>query len=463
MLPGMDSNPLGGGLVKNTAIATLCAAFCLTAAGPAAASSIVYIKDHNVWVASPDGSKQHQVTTDGEPDWRYGSPSQADDGTIVAARGDEIVRLKQSGEVLSKFDPPATTDSAGQHIDGIPVDVAVSPDGTKVAYTYIQANCPVGVSCGARSVTMYSHADRATDPEEFGKLYRRNPSWVTNTRTLVFNGYQHQVNLDDFGGGRDSDVHWFDDEDVFGQESSTDLGDGELSPQGDRLAILRGYGDSTQLSFYAVSGDVKNGPPPAAPTPACTTGAEPTLNSPTWSPDGKTIAFEHKDGIETIALPTVAPDDCSGASSGTVVIPGGREPDFGPADVNPGPPPCVNHCDYPPPCHTCPPDDPDQPGELLVGAQKPVKASTAAKKGIRIKVTVPGAGRLTGSLKLGKSKLASGVTTTPGAGPATLTIRLSKKAAARLRKAKKLSLALRYDPVESGAVLEKSLSLKVTK
>ena len=444
MLPGMDCNSTRGGLVRTTAIAALCAAFCLTAAGPAAASSIVYIKDHNVWVASPDGSNQKQVTTDGEPDWRYGSPTQADDGTIVAARGDEIVRLTQSGKVLSKFDPPATTDSAGQHIDGIPVDVAVSPDGSKVAYTYIQANCPIGVSCGVRAVTMYSHSDRATDPEEFGKLYRRNPSWVTNTRTLVFNGYQHQVNLDDFGGGRDSDVHWFDDEDVFGQESSTDLGDGELSPQGDRLAILRGYGDDLQLGFYAVSGDVKSGAPPAAPAPACTTGAEPTLNSPTWSPDGRTIAFEHKDGIETIALPNVAPDDCSGAASGTVVIPGGKEPDWGPADVNPIKPE-------------------DVPGDLVVASPKPVKASTAAKKGIALKVTVPGAGRLVGTLKLGKAKLGSGVTTTPGAGAATLTIRVSKKAAARLKKAKKLSVALRYEPVESGAVLEKSLSLKVTK
>jgi hypothetical protein len=427
-----------------TAVAAICAAICVGPVGEASASSIAYIKDHNVWVASPDGSKQHQVTTDGEPGWRYGSPSQADDGTIVAARGDEIVRLRQNGQVLSKFDPPATTDSAGQHIDGIPVDVAVSPDGTKVAFTFVHANCPVGVSCGVRYVTAYSHSDRATDPEEFGKLYRRNPSWVTNTRTLVTGGYQHQVNLDDFGGGRDSDVHWFDDEDVFGQDSSTDLGDGELSPQGDRLAILRGYGDDTQLGFYAVSGDVKNGTPPA-PSPACTTGAEPTLNSPTWSPDGRTIAFEHKEGIETIALPNVAPNDCSGASSGTVVLPGGTEPDWGPADVNPQ-------------------TQPEPPsGDLVVANQKAVKRSAVAKKGIALKVTVPGAGTLTGSVKLGKSKLASGATTTPGAGPATLTIRLSKKAAARLRKAKSLSVALRYEPVDSGAVIEKSLSLKVTK
>ena len=447
--------------MRLSTVAALAAALCLATAGPAAASSIVYIKDHNVWVASPDGAKQHQVTTDGEPDWRYSSPTQADDGTIVAARGDQIVRLKQNGKVLSKFDPPATTDSAGQPIDGVPVDLAVSPDGTKIAYTYTHANCPVGVSCGVRSVTMYSHSDRPTDPEEFGKLYRRNPSWVTNSRILVFNGYGSQVNLDEIGGGRDSDAHWFDDSDL--RDPSTDLSDGELSPQGDRLALLRGYGDDLQLAFYAVSGDVKSGAPPAIPAEACITGAEPTLNSPTWSPDGRTIAFEQKEGIETIPLPTVAPNDCSGASSGTVVVPGGKEPDWGPADVNPEvepPPPCTT-CP-PPPCTSC---EPPPATDLVVPALKPLKLKTAAKKGFPVKVTVPGAGRLTGTVKLGKTKIGSGSTTTPGAGPAKLTLRLSKKGAALLRKAKKpkLSVALSYVPVEGGSALTKSVSLKVKK
>ena len=447
--------------MRKSIVAAAVATACLATAGPTAADSIVYIKDHNVWVASPDGTKQHQVTTDGAADWRYASPSQADDGTIVASKGTDIVRLKQNGEVLSSFDPPATTDSAGQHIDGIPLGVKVSPDGSKIAYSYVHANCPPGVSCGVRYVTMYSHSDRATDPEEFGKLYRRNPSWVTNDRILVFNGYQSQVNIDDFGGGRDSDVHWFDDEDVFGQENSTDLGDGELSPQGDRLAILRGYGDNLQLAFFAVEGDARTSIP-AAPKPACVTGAEPTLNGPTWSPDGQTIAFEHKEGIETLRLPTVAPDSCAGAESGRVVLPGASQPDWGPADVNPGPPPCKVNCE-PPPCKVnC---EPPPVSDIVVGLPKSLKLGTAAKKGVSLKVTVPGAGKVTVAAKLGRTKLGSGSTTTPGASTATVTVRLSKKAAAKLRKAKKptLSLAVTYVPVGGGQKLAKTVDLKVKK
>ena len=447
--------------MRTSIVAAVTAAACLALAGPASADSIVYIKDHNVWIAAPDGTKQHQVTTDGAADWRYSSPSQADDGTIVAAKGTDIVRMKQNGEVLSSFDPPATTDSAGQHIDGTPLGVKVSPDGSKVAYSYVHANCPPGVSCGVRYVTMYSHADRATDPEEFGKLYRRNPSWITNNRILAFNGYQSQVNIDDFGGGRDSDVHWFDDEDIFGQGSSTDLGDGELSPQGDRLAILRGYGDNLQLAFFAVEGDARTSIP-ATPKPACITGEEPTLNSPTWSPDGQVVAFEHKDGIETMRLPTVAPDSCAGAESGRVVIPGGQQPDFGPADVNPPPPPCKVNCE-PPPCKVnCEPPVDD---EITVVPPKSAKLGNVAKKGFALKVTVPGAGKLSVTARLGGKKAGSGKTTTPGASTATVTVRLTKKAAAQLRKAKKpaLSLAVTYVPVDGGQKVTKTINLKVKK
>jgi WD40-like Beta Propeller Repeat len=316
-------------------LAAVCAA-ALAAAGPAAADSIVYIKDHNVWLANPDGSGQHQVTTDGTESWAYGSPSQADDGTIVARKGTDIVRLRQNGELLSSFDPPDTTDSAGHPIGGTPSAVAVSPDGSKVAYTYHHATCPPGASCGVRYVMLYSHADRATPVETFGKLYRHNPSWVSNDRVLAFNGYLSQVNYDSPGGGNDDDVHWFDDGDVF--DPSTDLGDGELSRQGDRLAAIRGYGSGTHLMIYKVTDNVISGTPAGPPTYACNTGDEETLDSPSWSPDGASIAFAHEDGIEVLPLPSVD-EGCPGASSGRVVIPGGSEPDWGPAAVDPGPRP----------------------------------------------------------------------------------------------------------------------------
>jgi Tol biopolymer transport system component len=317
-----------------TTVAALAAAASLATAAPAAADSISYVKGHNVWISNPDGSGQYQVTTDGSASRPYRSPSQADDGTIVASHGNDIVRLRQNGQVLSSFDPPGTTDSAGQYIDGVPVDVAVSPDGRMVAFTYYQYGCPVGASCGARTVTLYSYSDRATPVSQFGRQFRRNPSWVSNSRALIFNGYLSQVNYDSPGGGDDDDVHWFDDEDIH--SPPRDLGDGELSRQGDRLVTLRDYGSDTHLMFYKVNGNAVSGSP-STPSEACFTGADGSLDNPTWSPDGRTIAFAVSAGIETMPLPNVVAGDCPGASSSRLAIPGASQPDFGPAAVNPGP------------------------------------------------------------------------------------------------------------------------------
>jgi WD40-like Beta Propeller Repeat len=362
----------------------------LVAAAPAAADSIAYIKDHNVWVAEPDGTNQYQVTTDGTAGWAYGSPSQADDGTIVARRGTDIVRLRQNGQELSRFDPPDTTDSAGQQIGGTPSGVAVSPDGSKVAYSYHQANCPPGVSCGVRYVTMYSHSDRATPPETFGKLFRNSPSWVSNDRILAFGGFLNQVNYDS-PGGYDDDVHWFDDMDMF--DPSTDLGDGELSRQGDRIAAIRGYGAGTHLMIYKVTENVISGSPSGPPAYACNTGNEQTLDGPTWSPDGRAIAFAHKEGVEVIPLPSVE-EGCPGASSGTVVLPGGSEPDWGPASVNPGPRQVTGQPEVVTPA----------PKQATKQGKRKARAKCATKKGKRARIRCITAAKRAKALKACKRK-----------------------------------------------------------
>src|ERR687891_1756167 len=111
----------------------LAAAALVLAALPAAASadSIVFIKSHNVWLANADGTGQYQVTQDGTADRPWRAPSQADDGTIAAGHGDDIVRMRQNGTVLNTMDPPALLNSVGHPVDGPAVDVAISPDGAR--------------------------------------------------------------------------------------------------------------------------------------------------------------------------------------------------------------------------------------------------------------------------------------------------------------------------------------------
>ena len=101
----------------------------LALAAPASADSIVYTKGADVWVAEPDGSGERQVSRDGSAALPYQSPSQADDGTIVAQRGTRFVRLDRNGAVLATLNSVLTDKPAGISAVG-PFDPQVSPDGT---------------------------------------------------------------------------------------------------------------------------------------------------------------------------------------------------------------------------------------------------------------------------------------------------------------------------------------------
>src|SRR5678815_5418039 len=84
--------------------ATLAATLVAACAGAAAqASGSVYRKDTAVWVTSPAGKHQLKVATGR----KFASPSQADDGTIVALGDDNhLYRFTHSGRPIGK--PVAT-------------------------------------------------------------------------------------------------------------------------------------------------------------------------------------------------------------------------------------------------------------------------------------------------------------------------------------------------------------------
>jgi hypothetical protein len=306
-------------------VAAGCAAAAL-ALSPAVASadSIVYVKGGNVWLAAGDGGSQYQVTTDGTAEHPYRSPSQADDGTIAVGYGDEILRMRQNGQVLNRLDPPTLMNSVSHPMDGVPVDVAISPDGTKVAYSFYGYECPVGASCGARTTTGIIPSDRFASTPEYGKSYFHSPSWVTNARILNSGGYGSHVNIQDLGT---EPYNWLTDQE-------TDLGDAELTRAGDKLVAVRGYGDSTHIVWYSVTGNALSGPKPPDPTATCATGEQAGFDQPTWAPDGNQVAWSEPDGIwihrDAAGCDTQQPK---------LVLPGGSEADWGPANVNPGPRP----------------------------------------------------------------------------------------------------------------------------
>lgn len=419
-------------------------ALTLGLAGVAAADSIVYVKGGNVWIAKPDGSGQYQVTRDGTEAQPYRSPSQADDGTIAASFGQYIVRMRQNGSVINKMDPPPLTNSVGSPVDGVPGSVAISPDGSRIVYTLVSYECPIGgPGCAARPVTAITPADRM---EPSGNLYTSDSSWVTNTRILTFAGYQHQVNTYDVGAAED--VHWFDDEEIPKDVADTDQSDGEVNRQGTYVATIRGYGNDRTVMWLKIRGDVRTGSRAAGtllvpdPTVGCVTTATADIAGPTWSPGGNALAWYEQGAIHVW-------DDvarCGGASS-KPVIPGGSEPDWGPADVNPGP--REGEVPPPPPGGTPPVDQgkggkngtkpPAKPGLKLTSG---VRLKSALAKGFRVRLTHVKPGKLTVTVKQGKRKVASGSGKASKSGTATVTVRFTKAAKQALRKRRSVRLRI---------------------
>ena len=319
-------------------------------AGPATASlqgsgaatgSIVFTKGSNVWVSSPDGSRQRRLTKNGTAASAYSSPTQADNGAIVTLRANQtILRLARSGKTLGRpFKVAVGLRNAGP-LHELAFNPAVSPDGTKVAvykallqgvydtHTGVSGLNLLAVNVEYRSAVSGAKLGERHEPGS----YLQSPSWIDNRRLLVFapyNGFAPQVFVDTVGGGLQG---WFAD-DLDGDTSFDRklLDEGELTRAGDKLALIRGSNveddwRETSLTLYRVS--AFSAPPSAACSVRATHGP---LASPTWSPDGTTLAWSDASGI------WVSPVDLGASGCGIqprLVVPGGRTPDWGPAPAS---------------------------------------------------------------------------------------------------------------------------------
>ena len=381
-------------LPKISALAV--AAACAAAAVPAtaAADSLVYVKDGNVFLSAADGSAAKQVTSDGG----YESPSQADDGTVVAARRTQengrnprrLHRMDRDGKLLN---PPVETVDADNSFYIGPLQPKVSPDGRYVAYHYLYTG---PIEEHTEPVLAWSHSDRDTVNGEIGanKGYM-NASWTQDGRTLAFYAAERtfQVDVQSVDGPVSN---WFGDADV-----KPLLLDGELSAQGDRLAAL---GNDT-IRLYDVPGGPMN-----APVFRCTiSGFAGKASGPTWSPDGKTLAWGEDDGIHTMRLDDLG---ACGSAPRSLTVPGGASPDFGPAA---GPGGAPQQTQQPAPVVAPAPAPAPRPAQAKGKGPKVTLAKVARsvrraalRRGLPVRVTCATACTLNATLKVGRKTVAKG-------------------------------------------------------
>jgi hypothetical protein len=429
--------------------AALLAGATLAVAVPTAgADSIVYVDHGNVWTMKGDGTARVQLTDGGQ--WH--SPTQADDGTIAAVQGTgPIVVMAKDGRQLRTIQTPSARSGDGGTFAPRPVALAFSPDGSKIAYSYIANSCPVASTCGTiQRSSFYTDANatpNATPIERWGNDFSvSDAEWVTNSRVVNFGGAGSQVNFDDLDNGVDySHQNWF--------NGVEDIGDGEISRDGKKLATTYSYGANQSVAFWAVEGDVKSGMPPAAKYGCRMDPPAKHYADPSWSPDSSTVAYQNDDGIYEVTFTRLDPNPtdypgslgCAVAADERLVVPGGSEPDWGPADPATSRylPPATGGGASPTPSPAPAPVAPRKPATTGTSGAT-VKAGGAATQRftrggtLKVTCTASAAGRCTATarVKAGRKTYTASASAAVKAGKAaTLTLRFSAKAKAAIRKA----------------------------
>jgi hypothetical protein len=412
--------------------AAAAAVAALACAAPAAhADSLAYVKHGDIWLSAPDGSRQLQVTTDGG----YSDVSQADDGTMIGLHGLRLRKLDRRGHVLADFDTPVsdTRPAPAKTFYG-PYQPAISPVGSKVAYTYYYMTqsqapgClpPMCVTTINEGGTGYSWSDRQTswdDPALGRHSGWRNPVWIDEDTTMLSDPTHlpnDDVILDTLSDGDSGNlVHgWFSDT----VDGNPHTGGGDITRDRAKLAFQTGENDAT-LTVASV---------PSFPTAFRDGEADPSsrpvicyrysgpvggkFGVPTFAPDGARMAFAESDGIHVASVPSFG-GGCTlqGATDHPpLVIADGSEPDWGPADVPAG--------------------------------RAAKSLAITARRGLKLTVAVPAAGRLSATAKRGRTVLAKARAKRVRAGSRSLTLK-------RVRPLRhgRVSIRVRFKPRHGGA------------
>jgi hypothetical protein len=464
----------------------LAVALSLVLAAPAAADSISYLKDGNIWLTTPDGARQFQVTTTGI----YSYASQADDGTFIALTGERLHKLSRDGRVLADFDTPVSDGpkkGPNENYFMGPFDPEISPDGTRVSYTYgwhherFDPDCRC-IRWGIDSGTAITYPDRQTPWDEFGGPLTgwAYGSWMTNDtllRSYAGRAFAEEAVVNKVGPGKgDRDmIRWLDS--TFDMDEVYQLRDGEFTRKGDKVAFVSydvaHHGDSFRSGFNRVRVYRVSSAPPARPE-ACFYFDGPDtadlMRSPSFSPDGGMLALQYGDAISIADIPDLS-GGCRLPTRFEDLI-AGTQPDWGPADVPPArtatdpqkpaplPAPTPVAPKLPPPPVVMPAPAPQRPA-LALTLPRRVKLPAALRTGIVVTVDARAAGRMTATAMLKRSKLGSATARIGASGKATIRLRFTPKAARTLRRraSVRLAIAVRFTPAGATAPVTRSASL----
>ena len=335
----------------------------------AAAGSIVYVRDGNIWLARPDGSGQRAITTDGSPADPYEAPSESDDGTIAAFRNQprhddrgntyllgEVSIFNRAGALMM---PPFVPEQFKLIPDGPcpgPVleepaglyDLEISPDGHHLAYTAIASLENAACDGAGRVAGSYVSSIDGSAPQTIASggndpwTFFENPTWVSNARVVVVGDVAAGQSEWTYDVGAAGAVEWF--EEPF-DSSITAYREPTLS--GTELATDGYVSTPDGQGAYGIEFWSGATPGTGRPTERCQITGTAAFNAPTWSPDGASLLYENTEpdnqGIWIATIPGMTTGQCAGTD--TKLISNGQMPFWGRAPYDlapiavPAPPP----------------------------------------------------------------------------------------------------------------------------
>ncbi|HEX5620558.1 MAG TPA: hypothetical protein VFX51_19215, partial [Solirubrobacteraceae bacterium] len=262
----------------------------------------------------------------------------------------------------------------------------------------------------------------------------------------------YDVILDTISDGDTGNLvhNWFSDT----ADGNPGVGGGDVSRDRKKMAFVTGENDST-LTVYSISSFPTTFPDSEAPVSTrpgiCYrySGVAGRYSTPTFSPSGNQLAWSENTGIKIVTVPSFA-GGCTldGATpNAPLVIPGGKNPDWGPANVPPG---SGAHG-----------GGGGGGGVAVMSANS--KLRKALSKGIALRVRVPGAGRLSAKAAKGGRMVASGSKRVSG-GTATVKLRFTKAAKRSLKRARRVKLRIKVAFTPTGGTTQRTaVSLTLTR
>ncbi|MGK2931525.1 MAG: hypothetical protein ACSLFD_01905 [Solirubrobacterales bacterium] len=301
----------------------------LVDAASSVAANVSYVgNDGNVYRTSPDGALKEQLTTDGGGQYRYITPTQKNDGTVVAVK-------KVSGVLGLRTLHPPERQGGRRQLD--------PPENRCRLVRAVQQRCDLtGRWCPHLRLALFRLLDQPLHAESEGLVHR----WSRCHQPCLFNCHTYYIRPrwipgTPYAGFVDTNFNrvWVQKANSaeptawlgFQNPASGDMESFDVSTNGRTvLEVTPEKSNASEFSFWN-----NNGTPPAGtPTYRCSAVGIATAPAyPRFSPDGSQITWQNNGSVYVAPVPAQSTGgSCTLQATKTA---DGKEPSWGVATLTP--------------------------------------------------------------------------------------------------------------------------------